>query len=213
MKYKIKLYHGSRSGIKGPIVPKSRMECDFGCGFYMGTNVNQPLTLIYNAEDPVLYTVEIDLEGLNVLELDRNIEWAMVVAYHRGYLDAFKHTDLYRYISKLVSGKDLIQGAIADDRMFIVLDRFFNGVITDEALIHCLSDLDLGIQYVAVTEKACKQIKILEQRKLTDSEKTELKVLSDNNRKIGVDLVNSVSRQYRRIGKYFDEIVEDYHES
>lgn len=107
----------------------------------------------------------------------------------------------------------MIQGAIADDRMFIVLDRFFNGVITDEALIHCLSDLDLGIQYVAVTEKACKQIKILEQRKLTDSEKTELKVLSNNNRKIGVDLVNSVSRQYRRIGKYFDEIVEEYHES
>lgn len=159
------------------------------------------------------HTVEINLEGLSILELKRDIECAMVVAYHRGYLDPYKDTDLYRHITKLVSGKDVIQGAIADDRMFIVLDRFFNGEITDEALIHCLSDLDLGIQYTAVTEKACSQIEILEQRKLRDSEKKELKVLSENNRKLGVDLVNSVSRQYRRIGKYFDEIVEDYHES
>jgi len=30
------LYHGSKSGIKGDIAPKSRDACDFGQGFYMG---------------------------------------------------------------------------------------------------------------------------------------------------------------------------------
>ena len=33
---RVLLYHGSRSGIKGPIAPISRERCDFGKGFYMG---------------------------------------------------------------------------------------------------------------------------------------------------------------------------------
>lgn len=40
------LYHGSRHGINGPIAPLSRDRCDFGRGFYLGTNPLQPLTLI-----------------------------------------------------------------------------------------------------------------------------------------------------------------------
>ena len=40
------LFHGSKSGIKGDISPLSREHCDFGKGFYMGTEPYQPLTLI-----------------------------------------------------------------------------------------------------------------------------------------------------------------------
>ena len=43
---KIILYHGSKSGINGPIAPISTDRCDFGKGFYMGTDRNQPLTLL-----------------------------------------------------------------------------------------------------------------------------------------------------------------------
>ena len=31
------LYHGSKAGIDQPIRPVSRSKCDFGRGFYMGT--------------------------------------------------------------------------------------------------------------------------------------------------------------------------------
>lgn len=34
----VTLYHGSKSGIKGNIAPVSRNRCDFGQGFYMGTD-------------------------------------------------------------------------------------------------------------------------------------------------------------------------------
>lgn len=44
----VTLYHGSRSGIRGAIAPISRERCDFGKGFYMGTDKSQPLTLICN---------------------------------------------------------------------------------------------------------------------------------------------------------------------
>ena len=46
------LYHGSKSGIVGDIAPKSREMCDFGKGFYMGTDPGQPLTLICDFENP-----------------------------------------------------------------------------------------------------------------------------------------------------------------
>lgn len=93
---KIILYHGSKSGINGPIAPISTDRCDFGKGFYMGTDRNQPLTLICNYPEANLY-----------------------------------------------KNCDVLIGYIANDRMFVVLDRFFNGEITDQALIHSLSALKL----------------------------------------------------------------------
>lgn len=36
----VTLYHGSKSGIRGAIAPISRESCDFGKGFYMGTDRN-----------------------------------------------------------------------------------------------------------------------------------------------------------------------------
>lgn len=35
---RVLLYHGSKSGLVGNIAPISRAQCDFGQGFYMGTD-------------------------------------------------------------------------------------------------------------------------------------------------------------------------------
>ena len=77
----LRLYHGSKKGIDGEIAPISRSECDFGRGFYMGTVPLQPLTLVCNEEKPVLYTVDLDLQGLKVLTVDIGMDWAMLIAY------------------------------------------------------------------------------------------------------------------------------------
>ena len=43
----MRLYHGSKSGIKGEIRPDAgRGMCDFGAGFYMGDRPEQPMGLI-----------------------------------------------------------------------------------------------------------------------------------------------------------------------
>ena len=81
------LYHGSRHGIDGPIAPLSRDRCDFGRGFYLGTEPLQPLTLICDFPDARFYTVELDLDGLDVRELSADATWALVVAYHRGKME------------------------------------------------------------------------------------------------------------------------------
>ena len=135
----ITLYHGSKSGIEGSIAPVSRERCDFGRGFYMGTEETQPLTLICNYEGARLYNLELNLTGLKVLNIEVGIDWALFVAYNRGRLAPARGTALYERICKMAVGYDVIVGYIANDRMFVVLDRFFGGEITDTALINSLS--------------------------------------------------------------------------
>lgn len=204
---KMKLYHGSKNGIFGDIVPQSRRHCDFGKGFYMGTDKMQPLTLICNFPKARLYTVQADLDGLKLCQLETDIDWALFVAYHRGKLEPVKGTSLYAKYRDLTKECDMVIGDIANDRMFVVLDRFFSGDITDTALIRSLAALKLGKQYVAVTEKACKQIKILEERLISDEEKKELLMASEHNRNEGISKAEDICKRYRREGRYFDEII------
>jgi transcriptional regulator with XRE-family HTH domain len=205
---KIVLYHGSRAGIDGNIRPISRDRCDFGRGFYMGTQIHQPLTLICSFEKAAVYTVELDLTGLKVLRVPTGIEWAMLVAYSRGKLENIAGTALYERYKRMLGEYDVIVGKIADDRMFYVLDRFFMGDITDKGLVESLSALQLGEQYVALTEKACGQVKILERREISELERLCVRDISEQNRKYGIETANNICRSYRREGRFFDEMLK-----
>lgn len=204
----VTLYHGSKSGICGAIAPISREHCDFGKGFYMGTDRTQPLTLICNYPDAKIYTLSVDLSNLKVLDIEVGLDWALLVAYNRGKMESVKHSMIYNRLANLSKGCDIIIGYIANDRMFVVLDRFFNGEITDMALINCLSALKLGKQYVALTEKACEKIKILDEQVLTENDRHKLKQESEANRSKGIAMADEICRRYRRDGRFFDEILE-----
>ena len=201
------LYHGSKSGITGPIAPISRDRCDFGKGFYMGTDPYQPLTLISDFEQSRFYIVSLDLSDLKILQVKADLEWAMLVAFFRGKMESAKGTALYERYARMTDGCDVIIGSIADDRMFYVLDNFFLGNITDKALVMSLSALQLGQQYVAINGKSCQQIAIEAEIELSWLEKVFLRDLSEANRVKGINLANEICRDYRREGRFFDEIL------
>ena len=71
-----------------------------------------------------------------------------------------------------------------------------------------LSALQLGQQYVALTEKACKHVRIEAKIELSHLERIFLKDLSESNRVKGVNLANEICRDYRREGQFFDEILK-----
>lgn len=204
----ITLYHGSKSGIHGVIAPVSRKYCDFGQGFYMETDRTQPLTLICNYPDAKIYTLSVDLSDLKILDLEVGLDWALLVAYNRGKMESVKHSSIYNRFANLTKNCDMIISYIANDRMFVVLDRFFNGDITDLALINSLSALKLGKQYVALTEKACQKITVLEEQKLTENDRNKLKQEGLANRSRGIAMANEICRKYRRDGRFFDEILK-----
>ena len=205
---RILLYHGSKSGIEGNIEPKSRSKCDFGKGFYMGTEPGQALTLICDYDKSKFYIVSVDIRKLEILDVPADLEWAMLVAYHRGRMDKIKGTTFYNKYRDIANNKDMIVGSIANDRMFYVIDNFFVGNITDAALVHSLSALELGRQYVAITHKACEAVRIECEIELSHLERQFLKELAESKRAKGVSLANEICKDYRREGLFFDEILD-----
>lgn len=203
------LYHGSKSGIEGVIEPKSRKQCDFGKGFYMGTDPSQALTLICDYEKSKFYIVSVDMNELTHIEVPANIDWAMLVAYHRGKMEKIINTPFYNKYRDMTSNKDLIIGNIANDRMFFVIDNFFVGNVTDAALINSLSALQLGKQYVAVSQKGCDAVRIEAEVELSYLERLFIKEVAEENRSRGISLANDICKNYRREGMYFDEILDE----
>lgn len=201
------LYHGSKEGIVGNIQPLSREDCDFGVGFYTGTDTLQPLTLVCGEPNPKFYVVDLNLDGLKILDLELGLDWAMVVAYHRGYMDIIRGSELYEKYAHLFDDYDLIIGHIANDRLYTELTRFFNGDITDVALMNCLVALDLGKQYVAKSQKGCDAFSIISESDIYSMELTALQKKAAIRRKESYALASQIEKQYRREGKYFDEIL------
>lgn len=174
----------------------------------MGTDRIQPLTLICNFPKAKMYTLSVDLSGLRILDIEVGLEWALFVAYNRGKMESVKDCRIYKRFEAMAGGCDMVVGYIANDRMFVVLDRFFNGEITDLALINSLSALKLGKQYVALTQRACGKIKILEEWELSEEERGRLKKKSEANRSRGIAMADEICRRYRREGHFFDEILK-----
>ena len=155
----------------------------------------------------MFYVADFSLTDLKVLEIELGLEWAMVIAYHRGYMDIIKGTEMYEKYAHYLDGYDVVVGYIADDRLYTELTKFFDGNITDEALLRCLSALELGKQYVALTEKACKNVTIVKEDCIPALELSILQEKAKVRRLEGNALAKEIEKEYRRIGKYFDEII------
>lgn len=203
------LYHGSKSGIVGNIKPQSRSQCDFGKGFYMGSIPEQPLTLICNFIDSKFYVVSFPKKTNNTMTFNDDLEWTMFIAFNRGKMNNAVGTSIYNKYSNLSNNIDVMIGSIANDKMYQVLDDFFEETITDTALVSCLSALKLGTQYVCITDKACADIKIEKEIPLSYMEKEIIKITSNKYRSEGKRLADDIYKQHRREGKYFDEILNE----
>lgn len=201
------LYHGSKKGINGAISPTGRKETDFGRGFYMGTDVMQPLTLICGEDSPKMYTLRINLKELKVLDIPLDMDWAFLIAYNRGHMEGYSNSPLFKRYAKMENGYDIVTGYIANDRMYQVMNRFFEGDITNTALLNSISALMLGKQFACISQKACDNVEILSKRTVTPFELSFLRELSANHRKEGIRVAEDIVKQYRREGKYFDELL------
>ena len=206
---RVLLYHASKSGIEGTIEPKSRKQCDFGKGFYMGTDSGQTLTLICDYEKSKFYIVSVSTENLALIEVPADIDWTMLVAYHRGKMEKIDGTPFYNKYRDMTQDKDLIIGNIANDRMFFVIDNFFVCNVTDMALVNSLSALQLGKQYVVISQKGCDAVRIEAEVELSYLERLFIKEIAEENRARGISLANDICKNYRREGMYFDEILDE----
>ena len=161
------LFHGSREGIVAPIKPISRTHCDFGKGFYMGTDEMQVKSLVLRGDNPMFYTLKFKLSEIpeNRILVLKDEEWLYAVLACRGMSYKFNQLDLAKHWLDKLSRYDVVIGKIADDSMKDAIWTFSTNGITDKGLIACLQTAGLGVQYVAKTDFACSKIeKIAESR-------------------------------------------------
>lgn len=215
----MRLYHGSKDGIKGAIRPYfSRSMCDFGRGFYMGDVPDQPIGLIAGWENHKLYEMEFQETGLNVKRFgntyEEQLDWALFIAYNRNpqwYTDMKKLCEKYENYH---SDYDAIIGLIANDKMFQLLERFYDGTLCDKALIDGLSRVRLGNQYVLKTSKACsgEHLQIISARQLTAVEKKTALAQSENKLRQMSGFIGELQTKYRRAPniRFFDEIMKEW---
>lgn len=204
----VRLYHGSKAGLSGAIAPLSRNACDFGRGFYMGEDSHQPLTLICDDESPVLYTLDFKLDGLKVVEFQPDLDWALFVAFNRGRMERYADTLFYRRYQEIRESADAIYGKIANDRIYYVLNRFFDRLFTDAVMLESLKALNLGNQFCAVTPRACSAVSIVDSRPVGSAERAVLREKAHRQRQLAIERTSDIVTARRREGLFFDEILE-----
>lgn len=204
------VYHGSKNGLEGPIrmvAGRNRQTCDFGQGFYMGDEPTQPRTLVCDGACPTLYTLSLDLRGLKVHRFKTDADWAMFVAYNRGFLEDWRRTAYYRELKRIRTGSDVIFGRIANDRIFAVMKLFFDGLVGVPALVKCLSVLNVGNQYCAVSRKAFSHIAVVSEKRFSPRECELFRAKSERQRRRASAAADEICVSLRREGDGFRDLV------
>lgn len=204
------LFHGSKFGIKGGILPnKSRVACDFGLGFYMGTSEKQVRDRIVNEPNGVFYSAYADMSNLNVYTFKNMRDWCFFIGVNRGFIH-LSDIPKFKETFDRINASDVIVGDIADDTMQSVFPDFLIGNITDIVLQKSLVCANLGTQYVFKTVNACNSVIILgkenwDEHKRLFMKGEQRKTLASLERK-----VDAIKQQNRRYGKFIDELKEEY---
>ena len=202
------LYHGSKNGISGSVSPNVGKGCnDFGSGFYCGTSYKQAALFISNHPKSSIYTFDFNLKGLKGYKFDLDVNWMLMVGYRRGYLDKYINSPVLKGILEKAKGYDYYIAPIADNRMFEILNAFLKGEITDEQCLHSLVASELGYQYVLISKKATKALKLINRSYLCDKERKKYISLRNIENKEKEELIAKARIEYRQKGKYVDELL------
>ena len=203
------LFHGAKSTIEGELnVHTSRINNDFGQGFYAGESYEQAISFISGFEKSSVYFLDFNNQNLKCKKYEVNQDWMMTIAYYRGVLEAYESHPIVKRLIKESRDCDYIIAPIADNRMFQIINSFIDGEITDEQCKHCLAATHLGSQYVFISDKAIKRVKLIERCYISNNEKEYYKNIRSADTKLGDDKVKLAKIQYRGKGKYIDEILK-----
>lgn len=168
-------FHLSDGGIKGAISPISREKCDFGKGFYMGTNLSQALGLISQREEPILYYLNLNLNDNKVKFKNYTIyDWLCVVTHYRGFDYLIRNNRdkaiVRKHAEDLLKDCNLIYGPIADDKLYYTMSRYLKNMINSDVMINATLCMHYGNQFTVKTQEVCDLITIKKEYRLTKFE-------------------------------------------
>ena len=199
------LYHGSKGGLEGAIAPSSRVRCDFGQGFYMGTDLMQAKSLVSGDDMPYYYKLRFRMSEIprdRILVLNDKAWLSTVLACRRADPE-FSALDIAKNALDRLKQHDVVIGRIADDKMREAISSFTDNALTDARLYRCLTCADYGYQIVARTGAACSKIEILEEKRLKGQELQAAVSYSELKRRESRNIVDQAKREYDGHGHTF----------
>ena len=203
------LFHGAKRSIEGNVDLKHNKEGnDFGIGFYLGEDYYQAASYVSNNVNSNVYIFEyLNNKDLKIKKFDVNEEWMLAVAYYRGKLNKYKSSKKVQSIINKIEKSDIIIAPIADNNMYQIIDSFVNGEITVLQCVNGLSASDLGKQYVFLSNKALKSLKMKEKCYLCNNERKYYEKIRNENNTNGREKAKYVMRKYAGKGKYIEELL------
>ena len=205
----ILLFHGAKNKIEGKIgLEYSKKRNDFGNGFYCGESLEQSAMFVATYPQSSLYMLKFRRSNLKYKKYTVSRDWMLMIAYYRGRLGEYENLDSIKKLLEENQGVDYIIAPIADNRMFEIIDQFIDGEITDVQCQHCLSATNLGNQYVLVSDRALKQVEILERCYLADTEKDYYLGSKQEEYEVNRDKVKLARKYYRNQGDYIEDILK-----
>ena len=204
----ILLFHGAKTRIEGNLrTDCGRRKNDFGAGFYCGESLEQSAMFVATFSESSLYMLKFDSSNLKYKQFGVDRDWMLMIAYFRERLGEYAKSDVISAILESIQGVDYIVAPIADNKMFEIIDNFIDGEITDVQCKHCLSATNLGNQYVFLTDRAIRQVEILERCYLANAEKEAYLLSRQESYDMNRDKVKVARKQYRDKGSYIEEIL------
>ena len=153
----MKLYHGTNAEILRIDLKESRVDKDFGIGFYLTPDKQVAQRQAerkfeqYGVGEARVYEYTIDdnaLQALKVLQFDSyTMEWARFVLMNRKNRT---RTQVHNY--------DIVIGPIADDVIGYQIRRVEEGIITEEQFLEEIKYHTETIQYMFATDMAIQSL-------------------------------------------------------
>lgn len=155
----MKLYHGSTVAVRKPSLRPGRTNADFGKGFYTTSNYEQAVRWAHikrEREDGVRAVVSVYEFDETLLE---NTDWN--IRKFTGADEAWLYfvTDCRKSRGH---DYDLVQGPVANDKVFTTVNLFESGVLSAEAAILQLRAYRTYDQVSFHTERAIRFLKFME---------------------------------------------------
>ena len=166
------LYHGTNTPFTKPDITRSRIDLDFGPGFYLTPDRQTASKWACKTVKSYLMSCALDTNDLRVKTIALDDEWLETVF-------ACRNGD----VPNNIKGYDVIVGPIADDRLFYAFDYYSDGLITKEQTIRLMNCMDYGSQYALLTHKAIDALSAIEFKELFGGERAHYVEMYNSDRR------------------------------
>lgn len=159
-----KVYHGSSEIVRNPDLDHSRIDLDFGAGFYLTEDIEMAKKWACNKKKSVLNLYAANFSELNVYELKPTKEWLHFVIENRNGYEIDLDYENY----------DVVVGPVADDKMFRTISDYEDGYISVEEAIKLLNSGGFSNQYCFRMDRALEALKFQEAKIIKEPEKAQV---------------------------------------